>query len=170
MVELVDAADSKSAGFTPLRVQVSLPVPENIRRSRKATAFFRLSSGCRRRLFLLQALLFFKYYLKNDQQTARHGGTSGVTLSLSVSISIPVAPDVHHTGQLQPSSFSEQRGLRVFRSPSSRRPARRAFPICVRLTTTFFVSSLFSSLAGSLRTLGNCSLSVRAHARLFFLS
>ena len=28
MVELVDAADSKSAGFTPLRVQVSLPVPQ----------------------------------------------------------------------------------------------------------------------------------------------
>ena len=27
MVELVDAADSKSAGFTPLRVQVALPVP-----------------------------------------------------------------------------------------------------------------------------------------------
>ena len=27
MVELVDASDSKSDGFTPLRVQVSLPVP-----------------------------------------------------------------------------------------------------------------------------------------------
>ena len=29
MVELVDAADSKSAGLTPLRVQVSLPAPQD---------------------------------------------------------------------------------------------------------------------------------------------
>ena len=39
MVELVDAADSKSAGFTPLRVQVSLPVPANIKGLQRQSLF-----------------------------------------------------------------------------------------------------------------------------------
>ena len=54
MVELVDAADSKSAGFTPLRVQVSLPVPENIRRLQNVAAFLLSAAHC-----LFQVLLEF---------------------------------------------------------------------------------------------------------------
>ena len=54
MVELVDAADSKSAGFTPLRVQVSLPVPENIRRLQNVAAFLLFAAYC-----LFQVLLEF---------------------------------------------------------------------------------------------------------------
>ena len=53
MVELVDAADSKSAGFTPLRVQVSLPVPEISGGYKNVTAFL---------LFVVYYI--FKYYLK----------------------------------------------------------------------------------------------------------
>ena len=40
MVEMVDAADSKSAGFTPLRVQVSLPVPEEFQEVRSKVCSF----------------------------------------------------------------------------------------------------------------------------------
>ena len=44
MVELVDAADSKSAGGNPLRVQVSLSVPEKLKGLQKCRPFFRLQS------------------------------------------------------------------------------------------------------------------------------